>query len=146
MDRKRVRDSIMAAVNEQLTNNDPLEVKQTLDRLISEGWSKKDAKSLIAQCLIVEIFDLGKYGRPYQHERYIKNLNNLPEEPFDKDEEDDNDFNKDTDHETQNLPTGVKIGRNEKVTVKYLDGRVEEYIKFKKVKDDLLNRLCELID
>jgi len=143
MDRKRVREGIMEAVNEQLSKNDPPEVKQTLDRLISEGWSKTDAKSLIAQCLIVEIFDIGKHGKPYDPERYVKNLNNLPEEPFD---DEDEDLNEGSIQENQHLPTGVKIGRNEKITVKYLDGRIEENIKFKKVKDDLLNGLCELIE
>jgi hypothetical protein len=33
--------------------------------------------------LVVEIFDALKYGKPYNNERYVKNLKALPKEPFD---------------------------------------------------------------
>jgi len=47
------------------------------------------------------------------------------------------------------LPSPVRnpykdIGRNQKVSVKYIDGRIVEDIKFKKVKKDLENGECEL--
>lgn len=38
-----------------------------------------------------------------------------------------------------------KIGRNQKITVKYLDGSIVEQIKFKKVALDLRNGKCEII-
>lgn len=41
--------------------------------------------------------------------------------------------------------TEKKIGRNEKVSVKYLDGSVKKNIKYKKVLNDLENGICELI-
>lgn len=41
---------------------------------------------------------------------------------------------------------GPKIGRNEKVTVKYQDGKVVENVKFKKIKADLEKGLCELVE
>ncbi len=99
---------------------------------------------LIAQCLIVEIFDIGKHQKPYNHERYLKNLKKLPEEPFEDGAE--HQVELDTQLTNNYLPTGIKIGRNDKVTVKYVDGRVEKSIKFKKVKDDLLNGLCDLVE
>jgi hypothetical protein len=37
------------------------------------------------------------------------------------------------------------IGRNDKVSVKYIDGKTEENVKFKKVEQDLIDRKCELI-
>ena len=40
---------------------------------------------------------------------------------------------------------GEKIGRNDKVSVKYPDGRVVNNVKFKKVENDLENGKCELI-
>jgi len=141
MDRERVRNSLLMAVDEQLLNNKPPEVKQTLDRLMSEGWSKDDSKGFIAHCLALEIFEIGKFSKPYDNDRYIKNLSNLPELPDEEDYTQANDYD-----ENQDLPSGVKIGRNEKVTVKYLDGRIEENIKFKKVKNDLLNGFCELVE
>lgn len=39
-----------------------------------------------------------------------------------------------------------KIGRNERITVRYTNGRVVENIKFKKVKDDLETGKCELVE
>lgn len=38
-----------------------------------------------------------------------------------------------------------KIGRNEKITVKYPDGKILKNIKFKTVKDDLESGACELV-
>jgi hypothetical protein len=37
------------------------------------------------------------------------------------------------------------IGRNDKVSVKYIDGKTEENVKFKKVEQDLIDKKCELI-
>ena len=39
-----------------------------------------------------------------------------------------------------------KIGRNERITVRYTDGRVVENIKFKKVKEDLETGKCVLVE
>lgn len=38
-----------------------------------------------------------------------------------------------------------KLGRNEKITVQYKDGRVVENVKFKKVKNDLERGLCTIL-
>ena len=38
---------------------------------------------MIGQCLAVELFEILKYKKPYDNERYIKNLAKLPKEPFD---------------------------------------------------------------
>ena len=40
---------------------------------------------------------------------------------------------------------GPKIGRNDKVTVKYADGTIKENLKYKKVMDDLEAGRCELL-
>jgi hypothetical protein len=37
------------------------------------------------------------------------------------------------------------IGRNDKVSVKYIDGKTEENVKFKKIEQDLIDKKCELI-
>lgn len=39
---------------------------------------------MIGQCLAVELFDVLKYGKPYNNERYFSNLKALPKEPFDQ--------------------------------------------------------------
>ena len=43
------------------------------------------------------------------------------------------------------MRTGPKIGRNEKVTVRYTDGRLVENVKYKKVMDDVEAGKCEII-
>ncbi len=35
------------------------------------------------KCIIVEIFDTMKHGKPFDEKRYRKNLKNLPKKPFD---------------------------------------------------------------
>ena len=51
----------------------------------------------------------------------------------------------------KNIPRPVRknpyegIGRNQKITVRYNDGRIIENIKFKKVQQDLEDGQCELI-
>jgi hypothetical protein len=38
---------------------------------------------LTGQCVIVEIFEVIKNGKPYDNKRYITNIKQLPKEPFD---------------------------------------------------------------
>lgn len=77
----RLKATILEAVSNQLRANDPPETKQTFDRLVSEGYSVEDAKIYIAQALCVEIWDALHNKNPYNRERYVKNLESLPEEP-----------------------------------------------------------------
>ena len=68
-------------VNNQLKANDPPETKITYDRLIKEGFDDYQAKQMIASCVAVEIYEVLKSGKPYDNDRYIRNLERLPEEP-----------------------------------------------------------------
>ena len=43
--------------------------------------SEEDAKIYIAQAVCVEVYDVMKNKKPYNRERYIKNLERLPQEP-----------------------------------------------------------------
>jgi len=78
----RLKATILEAVSNQLRANDPPETKQTLDRLVSEGFSVEDANIYIGQALCVEIWDALHNENPYNQERYVKNLERLPEEPI----------------------------------------------------------------
>ncbi len=78
-----LREQFLEVVNNQIQSNNPPETNQTLKRLKEMGYSDIDAKMLIGQCVIVEIFDVIKQGKPFDEKRYIKNLKNLPKEPFD---------------------------------------------------------------
>lgn len=68
-------------VNKQLKSNDPPETKQTLDRLKKEGYADADARMLIAQCVAAEMFSVMKHNKPYDNQRYVRNLHNLPDFP-----------------------------------------------------------------
>lgn len=76
------REQVFEIINNQLKDKKPKETKETLDRLRKEGFSTLQAKQLIGQCVVVELFTILKHKQPYNNERYIRNLLALPEEPF----------------------------------------------------------------
>ena len=78
-----LKEQIMAIVKNQIRDQKPPETKMTFNRLLDLGYSDDDAKQLIGQCVAIELFEMLKHGKPYDNERYIKNLAKLPEEPFD---------------------------------------------------------------
>lgn len=70
------------AVENQLRDNDPPETRQTLDRLRKEGHSEEDAKMLIASVIAAETYWIVKSGTPFNHERFLRNLQRLPDQSF----------------------------------------------------------------
>jgi hypothetical protein len=80
---EKLREQIFEIIENQLRDNDPPETKATYDRLQKEGFDDFQTRQMIGQCLAVELFDALKFGKPYNNERYIKNLKSLPKEPFD---------------------------------------------------------------
>ena len=77
-----LREQIIEIVEKQISNNDPPETSLTFKRLISSGYKESDVKMLIGQCVSIEIFNVLKHGNTFDQERYVKNLNKLPKEPF----------------------------------------------------------------
>ena len=77
----KLKGTILEAVNNQLKSGDPPETRQTLNRLIAEGISEKDAKIYIGQAIAVEIFNVMNHRETFNLDRYRKNLSRLPEEP-----------------------------------------------------------------
>jgi hypothetical protein len=78
-----LKSAILEVVENQLKANDPPVTRQTFDRLISEGYSEKEAKKLIGCIVTSEIFDVLKKQEPFNPERYAKALNELPKLPRD---------------------------------------------------------------
>jgi hypothetical protein len=78
-----VRKQILTVVANQLKANNPPETRKTLERLKALGYNDKEARKLIAQCVAIEIYDMLKFKRPYDNQRYISNLNKLPQDLFD---------------------------------------------------------------
>ena len=79
---EKLRSEILKIVENQLTSDNPVETKKTYTRLLNLGYVDFEAKQLIGQCLIVEIFDVLKHQKTFNESRYIKNLKQLPKEPF----------------------------------------------------------------
>jgi hypothetical protein len=78
---QRLKSAILEVVENQLDANDPQEIKQTLDRLISEGFSEDEAKELIGNVVVMEVFEVLKAGKPFDIKRYVAALARLPELP-----------------------------------------------------------------
>jgi hypothetical protein len=78
-----LREQIFEIVENQMTANNPPETKKAYQRLLTDGYSKFQAKQFIGQCVAVELFKILKFKEPFNEIRYIKNLQKLPEEPFD---------------------------------------------------------------
>lgn len=77
-----LRDLIFQVIKDQIKSNDPPETKITYDRLIALGYSDFQTKQLIGQCIAVEMFTVIKEQQPFNEARYVKNLTQLPKEPF----------------------------------------------------------------
>jgi len=80
---EKLREQIFEIIKNQLRDNNPPETKATYDRLRKQEFDDFQTKQLIGQCLAVELFDVMKFGKPFNNARYIKNLLALPKEPFD---------------------------------------------------------------
>ncbi|EGM70689.1 hypothetical protein [Shewanella sp. HN-41] len=74
--------AILDAVEQQIKNNDPPKVKQTLKRLKSLGISRKESIKYIAFALSIEIFGVLKNEEEFNPQRYNDNLDKLPELPW----------------------------------------------------------------
>jgi hypothetical protein len=79
---EKLREQIFDIIENQLRDNDPPETKVTYDRLQKQGFDDFQTRQMIGQCLAVELFDVMKNRKPYNNQRYTKNLLALPKEPF----------------------------------------------------------------
>jgi hypothetical protein len=78
-----LREQIFTIIENQIRDNDPPETKMTYKRLRDLGYDDFQTRQYIGQCVAVEIFDVIKNRKPYDNDRYVKNLLKLPDEPFD---------------------------------------------------------------
>ncbi|WP_220721342.1 hypothetical protein [Agarivorans litoreus] len=82
-DPNKAGEAILEAVENQINDNDPPEVKIAFDRLRKLGISRRESKKYIACALSVEIFDVMKNEKEMDYDRYFANLKKLPELPWD---------------------------------------------------------------
>ena len=77
----RARELIVEAVENQIRKNDPLEARETLDRLIQSGQSREEALRPIAGVLANEMFEVMQSKSHFHNARYVANLERLPKLP-----------------------------------------------------------------
>lgn len=73
-----LRRALLEVVENQLRDGRPPETRNTLDRLIADGFSRKEALELIACVVTSEIFDVLNSDQPYDEGRYLAGLRALP--------------------------------------------------------------------
>ena len=78
----KLREQIFEIIENQIRDNDPPETKETFNRLRKQGFDDFQTRQMIGQCVAVELFDVMKNRKPYNNERYVKNLLVLPKKPF----------------------------------------------------------------
>lgn len=78
----KMREHIFDIIKNQMTDNEPPETNKAYHRCIEGGYNDHETKQLIGQCIAVEILKIAKNNQPFNKDRYVKNLNNLPKEPI----------------------------------------------------------------
>lgn len=73
----RIKAAILQVIQNQIDSNDPPETKQTLDRLIGEGYSDEAARELLGTVVVSEVFEVMNEGKPFDMKRYVAALNSL---------------------------------------------------------------------
>jgi hypothetical protein len=73
---------ILQVVENQIKENDPPETRQTVERLRTDGYTRGEAKRLVAMAVAVELFHIMKHREPFNRVRFIQNLRQLPKEPW----------------------------------------------------------------
>lgn len=82
MDPKKIlRQQFMATVDQQLQDGDPPETADTLRRLQKEGFGEQRARELISACVAAEMFSVMETNQPFNRERFVNRLHQLPQLP-----------------------------------------------------------------
>jgi hypothetical protein len=82
--KRMLKSEILKIVDNQVSDGDPPETKQTYERLLSEGFSKKETREMIGTALIIEIWHMMKDKEPFNRQRYAADLDRLPEDISDE--------------------------------------------------------------
>jgi len=83
--KERRRRMILKVVENQIRDNDPPETRQTLRRLIKEGFSREEAVELIGTVVVHEIYNVLKQEKNFDRKRFVAALRQLPKLPYDED-------------------------------------------------------------
>ena len=73
----RLRKLILEVVKNQMRDNNPPITNITFNRLLSEGYTKQQAKEKIAVIVANHIYYTMKCDRPFNEEQYAKDLSDI---------------------------------------------------------------------
>ena len=82
--KKRRRRMILEVVENQIRDKDPPETRQTLRRLIKEGFSREEAMELIGAVVVNEMYNVLKQKKNFNRKRFVAALRQLPKLPYDE--------------------------------------------------------------
>ena len=85
MSPERFKQIFLETVDNQLKKNDPPQTRETLERLIKEGYTEEDAKLIIGQCVASEMMKVVSTHTPFNEARFVACLNRLPQSPATED-------------------------------------------------------------
>ena len=77
-------EAVIEIVENQINDNNPPRVKETLMRLMLQGIEREEAMQFIACALCVELVGVINDQETFNEERYNKNLDLLPEMPWEE--------------------------------------------------------------
>ena len=77
--------AVLEVVENQIRDNEPPETRQTVARIVGEGYTEDEARRLISCAVTVEIWHIIRHREPFNRARFLWNLAHLPREPWDKD-------------------------------------------------------------
>jgi hypothetical protein len=86
-DRKMAREALFEAIETQMKEGEPAETKATFNRLLADGYSRKETMRLLACVLVVELNDMVRDNRVYDEASYAKKLKALPRLPWEEEPE-----------------------------------------------------------
>jgi hypothetical protein len=73
--------ALMQMVDRQIADNDPPETRETVDRLLAEGFSPEYIRRMIGLLIIRELNEGMVFQTPFNQERFVEHLRRLPAIP-----------------------------------------------------------------
>jgi len=72
---------ILDVVEKQVQSDTPPQTRETLDRLVAQGFSNEEAKHLIGSVVVMEMRAVVEESRAFSRERFVSLLEDLPRLP-----------------------------------------------------------------
>ena len=82
-----LRDALLEILDNQLRAFDPPETKETYNRLIAEGYSEEETRNFLAAAIGMEINEMMREMEPFDRERFVATLRELPDSLLTDDED-----------------------------------------------------------